>query len=297
MLSVLIPVYNYDVTKLVGDLHAQLVESMADFEIIVMEDGSTRCTEQNAALAALDNCHYVTLGHNVGRSAIRNRLADEARYGHLLFLDCDAEVGNPYFIQKYLAFCHEECVVVGGTAYDESEQDPAYSLRLKYGREREARLAKDRGMAHYKVFTTFNFMIPKSVFEAIRFDESLCGYGYEDTVFAHRLMAAGVEVLHIDNPLIHAGLDENSVFLEKTENGLRNLYALSRTGRYPYLLHESHLLHTFVCLQRWRVNRLCGWLYSCLRSVMRRNLLSPVPSLRVFDLYKLLYLCHLSREK
>ena len=94
MLSVLIPVYNYNVTKLVGDLHAQLVESMADFEIIVMEDGSTRCTEQNATLATLDNCHYVTLGHNMGRSAIRNRLIDhyraERRHGGSVSLDAPA---------------------------------------------------------------------------------------------------------------------------------------------------------------------------------------------------------------
>ena len=297
MLSILIPAYNYNITKLVRELHRQATESMADFEIIVMEDGSTLYLDENAQVAALLGCRYVRLERNVGRSAIRNRLADEARYGHLLFLDCDAEVMSPDYVRNYLAFRNDECVVVGGTAYDGQEHDPRYSLRLKYGREREARSARERGRMRYKVFTTFNFMVSKSIFNRIRFDESICGYGYEDAVFAHRVAELGYDVLHIDNPLIHAGLDENEVFLQKAETGVRNLYALSRTGRYPYLQHESHLLHTFVRLQRWGAHRLCGWLYLCLRPAMRRNLLSSAPSLRVFDLYKLLYLCRLSSEK
>lgn len=297
MLSILIPAYNYNITKLVRELHRQATESMADFEIIVMEDGSTLHLDENAQVADLPGCRYVRLERNVGRSAIRNRLADEACYGHLLFLDCDAEVDNPYFIQKYLAFCHEECVVVGGTAYDEHECNPAYSLRLKYGREREARPANERSQMRYQVLATFNFMISKSIFNQIRFDESIRGYGYEDTVLSHGVAELGYKLIHIDNPLIHTGLDENEVFLQKAETGVRNLYALYRTGRYPYLQHESRLLHTFVRLQRWGAHRLCGWLYPCLRPAMRRNLLSPTPSLRVFDLYKLLYLCRLSSEK
>ncbi len=296
MLSVLIPVYNYDVTALVNELHRQLIEALVDFEIIVMEDGSTLCLEKNREVGQLSNCVYICLESNIGRSAIRNKLADTARYDHLLFLDCDAEVDNEFFIQKYLSFCHEDCVVIGGTAYDEKENNPSYSLRLKYGREREARSAKDRSKSRYKVFTTFNFLISKSIFKRIRFDESIRGYGYEDTVFAHSLVELGYEVLHIENPLIHKGLDENTVFLKKTENGLNNLYALFLTGHYPFLIHESKLLYSFLCLRRWKLDRMGAWAYKCLAPALRRNLLSATPSLRAFDIYKLLFLCHCSRK-
>ena len=39
MLSILIPTYNFNITKLVGELHYQAMENYVDFEIIVMEDG------------------------------------------------------------------------------------------------------------------------------------------------------------------------------------------------------------------------------------------------------------------
>ena len=294
MLSVLIPVYNYNVTKLVGDLHAQLVESMADFEIIVMEDGSTRCTEQNAALAALDNCHYVTLGHNVGRSAIRNRLADEARYGHLLFLDCDAEVDNPYFIQKYLAFCHEECVVTGGRVYRE-QVAAEYSLLSTYGKAKERNTAANEKAA--KPFTSSNFLISKSIFQQVRFDENIKGYGHEDTIFGIRLQRLGIPVQRIDNPVVHVGIEDNPTFLQKTQHALGNLRALYQSGRYPELPGVSKVLSCSLSLEKLHLDGFAARLYRLLDKPMRRNLLSPDPSLRVFDLYKLLYLCHLSREK
>lgn len=297
MLSVLIPVYNYDVTKLVGELHRQLADALVDFEIIVMEDGSTRYLKENETVGGLSNCMYIPLEGNIGRSAIRNKLADTARYGHLLFLDCDGEISNQYFIRKYLAFCQEECVVIGGTAYDENEQNPDYSLRLKYGREREARSAKDRESQKYSVFTTFNFLISKSIFNQIRFDESIKGYGYEDTVFGHRLSELGYKMLHIENPLIHKGLDGNTLFLKKTEIGLNNLYRLYETGNYPYLLHESKLLHTFIKMKKIRLDGVFALLFGWSKKRMQSNLLGSTPSLRVYDLYKLGFLCHCSRQK
>ena len=87
MLSILIPTYNYDVTRLVTELHRQALNTYVDFEILVMEDGSTQFLEENKAISNLQFCHYTALSHNIGRSAIRNRLADEARYGHLLFIE------------------------------------------------------------------------------------------------------------------------------------------------------------------------------------------------------------------
>ncbi len=40
MLSILIPVYNYDVRKLVYDLHRQVTGAAVSFEMILLDDGS-----------------------------------------------------------------------------------------------------------------------------------------------------------------------------------------------------------------------------------------------------------------
>ncbi|NDV47347.1 glycosyltransferase family 2 protein [Paludibacter sp. 221] len=297
MLSILIPVYNYDITKLVSDLHQQALDTLVDFEIIVMEDGSTLYLDANRRVADLKFCRYIPSEENIGRSAGRNKLAELAKYGHLIFIDCDAEVCSANFVNKYLSFVHEECVVVGGTAYDPNEKNPDYSLRLKYGREREARSAKDREKQKYQSFTTFNFLIAKSLFEKIRFDESIRSYGYEDTVFGHQLVENGYEVLHIENPLIHKGLDTNDVYMQKTEGGLKNLYLLYKTGRYPFLANESKLLHTFVLIKRMGLNAVFALFFRMNRKTLKKSLCEPSPSLRVYDLYKLLFLCYISRQK
>ncbi len=297
MLSILIPTYNYDIRELVTELHTQGINSYKTFEIIVMEDGSTEFLEENSKVKELKFCQYIQLAENIGRSAIRNRLAQEAQYNHLLFLDCDAKVKTSYFLEKYLAFCNEECVVIGGTAYDENNHNPKESLRLKYGREREGKSPLERTQNQYGYFTTFNFLISKSVFEKIRFDETIKGYGNEDTLFGHCIKKLGIKIYQIENPLIHKGLDENSIFIQKTEKATENLYKLYRTGRYPFLTTHSKLLTTFEKIERLKLTSLFKLCYQLFSPLMKKNLCSKNPSLVIFDIYKLLYLCKVSKEK
>jgi glycosyltransferase involved in cell wall biosynthesis len=294
MLSILIPIYNHNVTQLISDLHRQATDQFIDFEIIAFEDGSVLHYDQNKAICQKLNCRHIASEKNIGRSASRNLLAREARYDHLLFMDCDARVCSDHFIEKYLAFCHEECVVIGGTAYDPDEHNPAYSLRLKYGREREARTAAERSKNN---FATFNFLISKTIFDKISFDESIRGYGHEDMLFGHQLKQLGYEFIQIENPLIHTGLDENTVFLKKTEEATANLLKLHKTGRYPFLTSESTLLRKYSTVQKAGLRPVMAMLYNLLADGMTSRLCSPKPSLWLFDLYKLLFMCQLSLKK
>ena len=54
MLSILIPTYNQDITSLVTELQHQVSEQFVDFEIIVMEDGSTLFVEENSIVNGLE---------------------------------------------------------------------------------------------------------------------------------------------------------------------------------------------------------------------------------------------------
>ena len=80
MLSILIPTYNYDCTQLVRDLQKQAEKALTKYEIIVMDDASATCKETNRDINSLPHCQYIELTENIGRSRIRNRLADMARY-------------------------------------------------------------------------------------------------------------------------------------------------------------------------------------------------------------------------
>lgn len=298
MLSILIPVYNYDITKLVNEIHRQAMDSFVDFEIVVIEDGSTQFLEENRRIEKLLFCTYEVLDINIGRSAVRNRLADKAIYDHLLFLDCDGEVSSWHYVEKYLSFCNEDSVVIGGTAYNRDNRDKKYSLRLKYGRAREAKMAMERERnGKYSHFSTFNFLISKNIFQKIRFDETIRGYGHEDTLFGHQIAEMDCEVHHIDNPLIHKGLDGNETFLRKTEEGTRNLYFLYQTGDYPFLANQSRLLSTFINIEKKNLTPFFASLFKFPGKLLRKNLIGKCPSLLIFDLYKLLYLANISRKK
>jgi glycosyltransferase involved in cell wall biosynthesis len=294
MLSILLPTYNYNITKLVTDLHQQALEQYVDFEIIVMEDGSTLCKDENKTVSDLKFCQYIVLPQNIGRSAIRNKLADVAKHDHLLFMDCDSELISKNFIQYYLAFCKEDTVVIGGTAYDPKEHNPNYSLRLKYGRLREARAAQERGKNN---FSTFNFLISKSIFNHVRFDETIQGYGHEDMLFGHQLHQLGYEFIQIENPVTHKGLDDNRTFIRKTEEGTRNLYLLYQTGRYPYLAEESKLLATFLRIKKLGLTRLFSLKFFLAKRFMQKFLCCKNPSLLVYDFYKILFICSTSLTK
>lgn len=295
MLSILIPTYNYNITRLVNDLHQQAMVLSVDFEIIILEDGSTKLLEENKKIAQLSFVKYEISDKNIGRSAIRNRLAAMAQYSTLLFMDCDAEVCSPHFIEKYIPFCKETCVVIGGTAYDATDETPEYSLRLKYGREREARLPTEREA--YNSFSTFNFLISATVFQSVKFDESLKGYGNEDTLFGYQLRKMNVTCYQIDNPLIHKGLDDNKTYLAKTKDAARNLLRLHRTGKYPFMIEESTLLGTYVKIKRLKSVRLMAFLFAISQNCLEQNLCGKNPSLTLYDFYKLGLMCQLSLQK
>lgn len=295
MISILIPTYNYSCYRLVCDLHRQCRlqqkrEPDFAFEILVADDASTLASvkKENEQIALLSHCRYLPLPKNVGRSRIRNMLADAARYDYLLFLDSDAEVASPAFLQNYLQELTSEQpadVVCGGVANIPRLTDPACSLRFYYEEHvGKARLASERMKNPCARFSTFNFLIRRSLFQSIRFNEQCVHYGYEDVFFGMELERRGVLIRHIDNPLIHAGVERNEVFLSKTETALRTLHSLDENFQRYVTVSRTALR-----LKRFHLAPFLLFPYRCLVSRIRKNLLSVRPSIFLFNLYKLGY--------
>ena len=323
MLSVLIPTYDFVCYPLVAALQAQGERLGLDYEILVADDGS-RCAESvaaNAAIEALPRCRFIRRERNAGRAAIRNFLASEARGEWLVFIDCDACVENAAFLADYAAAAAEVPVVVGGQYHTPRMQGAAdgskksadsskksadsfsysadrkdlpvdsrpsreCSLRLRYETEADRRRSAEERRRHpYRNFSTFNFMVRRDVFQSIRFDEGCREYGYEDTLFGAELERRGIALRHIDNPLLHTGLDTNAQFLTKSEAALRTLSRLyDRVGEYSRVGSAYRRVENCHLAPLLRAGyRLAGPL---LRRCLER---SAAPSLRLFALYKLLY--------
>ena len=296
MLSVLIPVYNYDVNALVKDLYRQLQQCGAAFEIIIMDDASEVSSRQtNAKLSDLDDVQYIQLEQNAGRAAIRNQLADKARFKHLVFMDCDMKVASDQYISNYLKYCKQKNMVVyGGRLYEPAPPDQEHFLHWHYGSKRECKPALERCKTPYRSFITSNFLITKEVFTKVKFNEELKGYGHEDTLFGIEMKRNRIPIYHTDNPLIHLKLESNEVFLDKTRHGIQNLKYLFDQYDKEYHISEEVKLLKYYKQCRWvGLKSLASTGFKLLEPSFQKNLNSQSPSLFIFDLYKLGYLCSL----
>lgn len=292
MLSFLIPTYNYDVTELVHSLFRQgtalekRLGGSFEFEIIVADDASPNQekVDVNRKITQWENCRYLPLQKNLGRAQIRNFLAGCARYEHLVFIDGDALLCTPDFVELCWKYrCAAD--VVCGTLRNPAVCPPGGELRYRYEQgASKMRLVALRNQSPYTSFSTFNVMFNRCVFRKLQFDRRCVDYGYEDALMGLMLKHYGFSVIHVDNPLIHNGIDDNEVYLQKVE---KSLQVLCRLGE-P--LHSASAL---VCAQRrlreLGLLRLLEWCYKMFRKPVRANLLGQHPSMLLFKLYKMGY--------
>ena len=179
-------------------------------------------------------------------------------------------------------------MLIGGTCYEATPPaDPALRLRWLYGQEREARPAAVRQAAPYAQLTINNALVRAEVFRQFPLDERLTGYGHEDSRFGEQLGAAGVTVRHLDNPVLHEGLEPAAVFLQKTEQAVRNL---AQVYRREGLGTDSRLLQTALRLRRLGLAPAARAALGVAGPMLRRQLLSATPRLRALDLLKLHWL-------
>ena len=165
--------------------------------------------------------------------------------------------------------------------------NPCPEATLRYAYEHAAdrhRSAAERNCNAYAHLSTFNLLVRRDIFQTIRFDETCQDYGYEDALFGVELRQRGIAILHIDNPLVHMGLESNAEYLHKSETALRTLRQLQ--GR---MCGYSHVENTALRLQRWHLAWAVRLFYKIFRRPMRHNLLGPHPNLTLFSLYKLGY--------
>lgn len=288
-ISILITNHNYDCTSLLKQLHNLIGASEQQCEIIVIDD----CSSSGAMLDAnirtaqsLSGCRYIVNERNEGAAVCRNRLVQMAQGEWVIFIDSDAAVGtNTHFIDKYWKNRHKADVVVGGLLHPDTNTDDKRSLRFKYEKQADKhRSAKERALNPYDKFTAFNVMAKRSAFDKIRFDESCKEYGYEDALFGLELKEKEISISHIDNPLVHMGLDTNERFLEKTDISLKTLIQLQSQGK---MLTGSRVGDMAKKIERLRLQGVYLWLFRVFEKQIIRNLLSRNPSLFLFSLYKL----------
>lgn len=288
MLSILIPTRDYNCRLLVEALLRQGERLSVPYEILLGEDGSSfEGVELNRPMSRFPKCRIIEYKENQGRARIRNRLAEEARYENILFIDSDAIVEKDDFLATYLQALHSHDVVCGGLYHPVLIPSPDCTLRYKYEKRADKkRSASVRSVHPYNDFSTFNFAIKRNLFLSVRFDENIKGYGYEDTLFGHQIKARGYNIKHIDNSLLHTGLESNKLYLRKVEQSLETLCSIREVIDTTPLLSAYHRLRSLGLVS------FAAWMWRQAQSLLRENLMSNNPSLFLFNIYKLGYYCN-----
>lgn len=292
MISICIPVYNFDVTGLVVTLHQQALRQNVAAEVICIDD----CSDARFREINKETCNtygkYIQLEENVGRARIRNLFLKYAMFDYLLFLDCDSVLISSNFIKKYTETIIKEDpkVICGGRIYNDIKPSKQKLLRWKYGRKKESVNAVMRRRHPHHSFITSNFAIHRDTLSTIKFDERLVQYGHEDTLFGFQLKKNNISISHIENPILNGYLEDNEEFLDKTELGLSNLVCILQFLNYdPEFIEDVTLLRYHRKVRRLRLDLFISFTFSLLKPALRLNLSKGFANLFWFDFYKLGY--------
>ena len=298
-LSILLPSYNNVCVSLVQVLQRQAdalrgkLDKPFSYEIIVADDCSTdaACIDANRVIGDMLHCRYLRMEQNVGRAQIRNVLISESRGDYVLLIDSDLFLCDDNYLYKYATSTAD--VVYGGTRIggeglamvdnEANTENLKGNLRYIYEKKAEpSHRAVFRQLRPNQEISVCNLYARRDIMEAHPFDSRFKAYGYEDVLFGKRLAESGIEVTHIDNPVLINEFESNSVFVKKTEEAILTLCRFEQDLEgYSNLKTKVTTLGRYIPLSLFRL-----W-HRIMKNKEKRNLTGSKPSLLLFKLYKL----------
>lgn len=314
LVSVVIPAYDR-ATTIVAAIESVLRQTWTDFEILVVDDGSTDGTAAAAATVADPRLRVVRLAANRGAAAARNAGATQARGRWIAFQDSDDE-WLPEKLARQLARLDAQpeavaayCGLLTVGALD-AEGPPGTSAgtttaattaastagTMERRPRRKTRTAAGRTRIHYtppsriqlvegriqptllrqNVMSTQTVVVRRDVFLSLGgFDESLPAM--EDWEFAIRLTGAG-EIAFVDAPLVHQRFSPNSLTRSREKQHRAHTMILEKSLPL-YAGHPDLLAHQHYVLAG--LSRQAGDFAAARRHLARVRELSPAAAPRV----------------
>ena len=162
-LSILIPVYKDSCVAQALALRRQCQGLEVQWEIVVADDGSPSPYDAlNDEISSIGGCRLVKRRENVGRAAIRNFLAREARFDTLLYIDAGM-MPSEGFIDAYARNMGQADVVVGSLKVAKGSVDLS-SLRCRNEMKAERGYSVSKSNERpYANFHSGNFMAERHV--------------------------------------------------------------------------------------------------------------------------------------
>jgi hypothetical protein len=296
MLSILIPIYNYNAYPLVLELHKQCLECAIDFEILCQDDASKSVLNSgNEKINSLSNCNFTELKDNIAHRQNRNSLANRAKFENLLFIDGDSIIIRNNYISNYVSCLNDFDIIYGGRLHPENCPSNNQKLRWKYGKFIEDKSVEKRKLAPFQSLLFNNTVIKKDCFNKVKFDSQITKYGHDDTQLSFQLRQFNLKLKHIDNPIKHGDIDSNKVYLIKSKSSLENLIILFKEGKINK--DFSRLISLLLLLNKLKLTYLISVFYKILEGFLKRNLEGNNPNLFIYNIFRIGYLCKISTKK
>lgn len=279
MLSVLIPCKNTSVNELVQSLFQQAKRIQLQIEVIVLEDGSDLFLNKNQYAISNQEFHWIFVPENKGRMATRCHLATLAKYETLLFIDADATI-PPSFLENYRNENIHYTVICGGIAYL-----PTYNtlLRYRYGIKRESVDAEIRNQKPYHYVFSSNLLISKSIWNRLQLPKT-ADYG-TDLLLCNALFQLQIPVKHINNPIHHLGIEEDTMYLEKLKNSVVNRKKWYHENKEIRLVNNMLMLYHLML--QTKIIYVIRYLFLITQKWIIAKIKNPKSSLIWVDLYRI----------
>lgn len=133
LFSIVLPVYNKE-KSIFSTVTSILNQTFQDYELIIINDGSTDNTEKVLKQIKSEKINYI-YSENNGVSSARNLGIENAQYDWIAFIDGDDLWDKNYLevIQRYIAEFPEYSIFSTAIKYNENgnEYYPKYSINLK----------------------------------------------------------------------------------------------------------------------------------------------------------------------
>ncbi len=289
MLSICIPVYDYNITSLINELRKQLESLNVSYEILVHNDASSIEIIDNDTIDSKIKLTITRSASKLGRHHSRVQLAKDATYNWILFLDADVAIPSPTFIQDYISVMKAgHPIVYGGVCYHKERPHNDMALRWYYGRAREKRSVARREMDAYQSIISMGFAIEKQLFLKIAGTITTTVYG-QDILFSAFINKNKYPIKHIDNPVVHLGLEKNQAYLTKSLQAVDATAAFTKERLIPADFRPVQ--RAYLKLKRFKVVHVFVVLLSFLEPRLTKSLLKKPNNLMYLDLLKLYAYC------
>ncbi|SDR24179.1 Glycosyltransferase involved in cell wall bisynthesis [Paraburkholderia fungorum] len=271
--SIIIPAYN--AARYVEEaVRAMLVQSWSDFELLILDDGSTDDTWHIVQKLAQEDgrIRAVRNESNCGIVAALNRGMSLAAGRYIARMDAD-DYSPPHRLARQVAYfeAHEDVVVVGSNARYFGDKTGALKLPQSASAVR-TRLLFDNPIVHSSVLMRKTWLIERGIRYRAKAVHS------EDYDLWVQVVEAGGKIINLPDELLHYRVHSMSITrskqeeLEKTSGEIRRSQ-LARLG-CRFTAEEIDILDTLMFKGRYSVTKSESVL---LHSIYVKLLLLPIP--------------------